>query len=405
MGDTEEVVLDILSVLMWAVGGFLAGAVASVLLTIVVAAIRRGRSELDYLTRRLRARQRIFFLVLGTSVGLVFGTRPGVVGGDWPLRPLMLHVLQIVLILAAANVVAGIVHAIQDSAIHASESRGDVDAARRVKTQMNLITQVGVVVVWLIGLALVLLTFDAFRAVGASMVASAGILSIIAGLAAQSTLANIFAGLQLVFSDAIRVGDVVNFKTQTCTVEEITLSYLVLRIWDGRRLVVPSTQFTSETFENWTKTEREQVGAVLFDLDWMLPVEAIRAEVLRFVEAHELWDGRSAAVVVTDAQGGHVTVRATVSGKNNDDVWVLQCALREHVVSWLQSQAPYALPRTRLEPETTPAPPAEVREQLVAETQEALAAEQLESQEKTILLPATTAAIDDEPRRKRRFGR
>nr|WP_269779612.1 mechanosensitive ion channel domain-containing protein [Propioniciclava soli] len=238
-----------------------------------------------------------------------------------------------------------------------------------------MVRRVGVALVWLVAIASVLLTFDAFRAIGASVFASAGILSIVAGLAAQSSLSNIFAGLQIAFSDALRVGDTVVMEGETSRVEEITLTYVVLRVWDGRRLVVPSTLFTAQSFENWTKTDPAQLGAVMFDLDWLVPVEAFRSEALRLVEGNPLWDGQTAGVQVTDSQNGHVELRLLVSARNSDDLWNLRCQLREDLVLWLQTDASYALPRTRLEPEPTSAPPKPVRDQLVEETREALRAE------------------------------
>ncbi|WP_232549810.1 mechanosensitive ion channel family protein [Propioniciclava soli] len=373
--ETGEVVIDVLSVLLYATAGLALGLLLSFLLTLAVALLRRRRPGLTHVSLRLRVPQRVFFAVLGVGVGLLVGTSAQVLGEQWDDYATLQHGVLIAVILAGAQLAAGLLRAVEDS-VNARRARtGAHGDALRVRTQLQMVRRVGVALVWLVAIASVLLTFDAFRAIGASVFASAGILSIVAGLAAQSSLSNIFAGLQIAFSDALRVGDTVVMEGETSRVEEITLTYVVLRVWDGRRLVVPSTLFTAQSFENWTKTDPAQLGAVMFDLDWLVPVEAFRSEALRLVEGNPLWDGQTAGVQVTDSQNGHVELRLLVSARNSDDLWNLRCQLREDLVLWLQTDASYALPRTRLEPEPTSAPPKPVRDQLVEETREALRAE------------------------------
>ncbi|PKQ34687.1 MAG: potassium transporter KefA [Actinobacteria bacterium HGW-Actinobacteria-11] len=221
--------------------------------------------------------------------------------------------------------------------------------ARRRRTQLLVIHRLVLVSIAVLALGAVLFTFPEMRAVGTSLLASAGIASIIAGLAAQSILGNLIAGIQVAFTDAIRVGDVVVVEGEWGRVGEINLSYVVVYIWDERRLVVPCSYFTSTPIETWTRRSDKILGTVYLDLDWRVPMDALRAEFTRIVEASPAWDGRSSSALVTDAQGGYVTVRLVMSAKDSDDQWTIRCEVREKMMSWLQREYPDALPRTRVE--------------------------------------------------------
>ena len=190
----------------------------------------------------------------------------------------------------------------------------------------------------MVALGAALLSFPGVRAVGASLLASAGLISVVAALAAQSTLANVFAGIQLAFSDAIRLDDVVIAEEEWGWIEEITLSYVVVRLWDDRRMVLPSTYFTSTPFQNWTRRNSELLGAVELDVDWGVDVGAMRAELERVVGDTELWDGRTQVLQVTDAVGGVVRVRALVTAVDAGTLFDLRCHVREQLVSWVQRQ-------------------------------------------------------------------
>ena len=227
---------------------------------------------------------------------------------------------------------------------------------RRKRTQLTMLRRLANVLIAVIAIGAVLFTFPEVRAVGTSVLASAGIVSVIAGLAAQSTLSNLFAGIQIAFSNAVRVGDVVVIEGEWGTIGEITLSYVVVHIWDERRLVIPCTYFTSKPYESWTRSSPEVLGTVYLDLDWRVPVEAMRDEFNRIMEDSPEWDRRAANVLVTDAKNGHITVRLLVSAANSDAQWVLRCRVREGIVTWLQREHPEALPVTRVsleQPEAT----------------------------------------------------
>ena len=229
-----------------------------------------------------------------------------------------------------------------------------------MRTQISLLRRLAVVVIGVLAAAAMLLTFPSARAAGASILASAGVISIVAGLAAQTSLANVFAGLQLAFTDAIRVDDVVVVEEEWGRIEEITLTYVVVHIWDDRRMVLPSTYFTTTPFENWTRTQSAVLGSVEIDVDWSVPFEVMRGELARLLEGHELWDERVGILQVTDAVGSVVRVRALVSAKDGPTLFDLRCHVREGLVVWLQREHGYGLPRVRLDssPAVTPSAPA-----------------------------------------------
>ena len=193
-------------------------------------------------------------------------------------------------------------------------------------------------------LGTMLMTFPAARAAGASVLASAGIVAAIAAFAAQALLGNVFAGLQLAFGGALRLDDVVIAEDTWARVEEITLTYVVLRVWDDRRLIVPSSYFTTKPFENWTRTGAALLGTVEIDLDWSAPFDRMRAELDRVLTATPLWDGRVGLLQVTDAVGAFVRVRALVSAIDAPTLFDLRCHVRERLIGWLRQHHPDALP-------------------------------------------------------------
>ena len=201
----------------------------------------------------------------------------------------------------------------------------------------------------ILGGAAILMTFPRFSDIGTTVFASAGVLSVVAGLAAQTSLGAVFAGMQIAFSGAIRVGDVVQLENGQWwgRIEEITLSYVVVRLWDERRLVLPCTYFTTEPFENWTRSATEIMGAVEFDVDFSVPFAEMRAELDRLLAENELWDGRRGVLQVTDAVGGMVRVRIVVSAPNAGALFDLRCAVREGMVNWVQHWG--VLPTQRIE--------------------------------------------------------
>jgi small-conductance mechanosensitive channel len=191
------------------------------------------------------------------------------------------------------------------------------------------------------------MTFAQLRTLGASLLASAGILGVIAGLAAQTTLTNVFAGIQLALTDSLRFDDVVVVEDEWGRIEEMTLTYVVVHLWDERRLVLPTTYFTKNPFQNWTRNETRVLGAVLLHLDYRTPVDAIRTETQRLVEASPLWDQRDWVVQVVDSTPTTMVVRVLASAADAPSSWDLRCELREKLIDFMKVNHPECLPQAR----------------------------------------------------------
>lgn len=228
----------------------------------------------------------------------------------------------------------------------------DPARVRRVRTQIDLIRRVGSAIVAVIAIASMIMTFPGMKTVGTSLLASAGLFGVVAGLAAQSTLANLFAGLQIAFSDMVRIGDSVVVNNEMGTVEEITLTYLVVNTWDQRRIVMPVSYFTGRPFENWSRTDMRMTGTVFLHLDHSTPVAELREELHRILKDSGLWDGQGWSLYVTDTTPTTIVVRAVVTARDSDDVWTLRCEVREKLLDYVRRKHPYALPRVA----TAPAP-------------------------------------------------
>lgn len=221
--------------------------------------------------------------------------------------------------------------------------------ARAIHTQMNMLVKIAVVVIVIIIGASCLMIFENVRQFGTSILASAGVIGIIIGFAAQRSIAALLAGLQLAITQPIRIDDVVIVDGEWGQVEEITLTYVVVRIWDLRRLVVPTSYFLEKSFQNWTRTSADLLGTVLIYADYRLPVDAIREHLGEIIKDHELWDGKVWRLHVTNATEKTVELRALVSAANSGDAWELRCYVREKLLAFLQSNYPDSLPKIRAE--------------------------------------------------------
>ncbi|MFR0352020.1 mechanosensitive ion channel family protein [Streptomyces sediminimaris] len=254
--------------------------------------------------------------------------------------------LTLVLIGATAWLVVRIAAAIVETSYsHYARAHHDAARVRRVRTQVSLIMRVVTASVGVVAVAAMLLTFPAMRAAGASLLASAGIVGIVAGVAAQSTLSNMFAGFQIAFGDMVRIGDTVVVDGEWGTVEEITLTFLTVRTWDERRITMPVSYFTSKPFENWSRGGNQMTGTVFWHLDHSAPVEAMRERLRDILRECPAWDGRACGLVVTDSTPNTVQVRALVTAKDADDIWTVRVTVREQMLAWLCRNHPYALPR------------------------------------------------------------
>lgn len=221
---------------------------------------------------------------------------------------------------------------------------------RRRQTQVILLRRVFAAVIVVLAIGAVLLTFDEARSLGTSLLASAGILSLVAGVAAQATLGNLVAGLQIAVAEPVKFGDLVEVEGQWGWVEEISLTYVVVQIWDQRRLILPTSYFVDTPFTNWTRDTEGVWGTVYWYLDHRADVDAIREEFHRQLHAHPLWTGDWGTLLVVDTTERCITVRAGVSGPDGLRLWDLRCDIREGILGWIREHQPEALPTTRLLP-------------------------------------------------------
>ncbi|MFH9109272.1 mechanosensitive ion channel family protein [Streptomyces albus] len=257
--------------------------------------------------------------------------------------------LTIILVLASAWLILRLVAAITETiATRYAGATHDPARGRRVRTQLTLIRRLITAVVTVIAVAAVLLQFPGMKTFGTSMLASAGVLGIVAGIAAQSTLGNLFAGLSIAFGDMVRIGDEVVVEGEMGTVEEITVSYLVILTWDERRITMPVSYFTSKPFENWSRGGSQMTGTVYLQLDHSAPIAELRAKTEELVRASDEWDGRSWSLVVTDSTPSTIEVRVAMTARSSDDLWTLRCSVRENLLTWLRETHPEALPGIRL---------------------------------------------------------
>lgn len=321
-----------------------AAGVLSLIARLLVLGVGRRREWSQLLVTRLTWPFRLTLLTLGlwVSVGIAL---PPFAGLDAVTHLLVIVSIVVGTWLACSFALYGIDLGTRRYRIDVADNR----IARRVRTQLEMVRRLVVVAAVVIAVGASLLSFPEVRLVGASLLASAGLLSVVAGVAAQSTLANVFAGLQLAFSDAIRVDDVVVVEEEWGRIGEITLSYVVVNLWDDRRLVLPCTYFTTKPFQNWTREGSALLGAVEFDVDWRVSPSLMRRQLARIVATTNLWDGRTAVLQVTDAVGGFVHLRILVSAADAPTLFDLRCHVREELVDWLQREGEAGLPRQRVE--------------------------------------------------------
>lgn len=227
-------------------------------------------------------------------------------------------------------------------------SKEDNLRSRKFQTQFNILERIVVFLIILISIGLVLMLFDDVKRIGVSLFASAGVAGVIIGLAAQRVIGAVLAGIQIAIAQPIRLDDVVVIEGEWGRIEEITLTYVVVRIWDQRRLVVPSTYFFEKPFQNWTRTSAEILGTVFIYTDYHVSFDAMRKELTRLLESTPLWDKRVNVLQVTDAKQNGVEVRALMSAKDSPTAWDLRVFIRERLIEFLQKNYPESLPKTRI---------------------------------------------------------
>jgi small-conductance mechanosensitive channel len=228
---------------------------------------------------------------------------------------------------------------------------GDNLENRKIRTQLQYIRQTSIVIIGLIAIAAILLNFESVRNIGAGLLTSAGVAGIIIGFAAQKTIANLLAGFQIAFTQPIRYDDVVIVEGEWGKIEEITLTYVVVRIWDLRRLIVPINYFIEKPFQNWTRSSAEILGTVFLYVDYNIPVEEIRKKLTQILASNNLWNKKVNALQVTNTDNKVMELRALMSANDASDAFDLRCAVREQLVQFVQENYPESLPKIRAEME------------------------------------------------------
>ena len=283
------------------------------------------------------------------AVLVTVATRVAVRPLGLPYEATWRHAVGVLVVAAVAWLVVKVAFVAED--VTFSRVRVDVSdnrRARRRRTQIRLLRRITAASVVTVAVATALLSLPGLKGAGASLLASAGFLSVVAGLAAQTTLGNVFAGLQLTFTDAMRLDDVIVVEDEWGRVEEITLTYVVLALWDERRLVLPTSWFTSHPFQNWTRTESRVLGEVVLHLDYAVPVGALREQARAVVEQSPLWDRRDWVLQVVDSTPSTMVVRVLASAADAPSSYDLRCEIREKLLGWLQSTHPQGLPHVRV---------------------------------------------------------
>ena len=232
--------------------------------------------------------------------------------------------------------------------------RFDVDVkdnlrARKIHTQFRVLKRIVIAVVAILAFGSCLMTFEKVHQLGATILASAGIIGIVVGMAAQKTITTFIAGIQIAITQPIRVDDVVIVENEWGRIEEITLTYVVVRIWDLRRLIVPITFFIEKSFQNWTRVTSDILGTVFIYVDYTVPIESIRAEFRHILEESELWDRKVCVLQVTNTSERTVELRALMSASDASTAWSLRCHVREKLIDFVQKNYPEALPKLRTE--------------------------------------------------------
>lgn len=227
--------------------------------------------------------------------------------------------------------------------------------ARRMQTQFQMLHRIAVILVIIVTVSLMLMTFPAIKHIGMSILASAGLASLVVGMAMKGTLANLIAGVQIAFSQPFRIEDAVVVEGEWGWIEEIGTMYVVVRIWDLRRLILPLSYFLDHPFQNWTRTSADLLGSVMLYTDYSVPVDAVREELKRICASTPLWKGDVCGVQVSDASEKTIQLRALVDARNSSDAWDLRCLVREKLIEFLQKNYPESLPRYRAELNAQPA--------------------------------------------------
>ncbi|MCW8307302.1 mechanosensitive ion channel family protein [Acidiphilium sp. PA] len=343
----------LITLILIAAALLLAGVIHFILVHAVPERLLKRRPVLAILVKRTR---RILFLVLAVVL----------LGTVLPEAPMAASTLSRVLhVLSAAFIVLlgwSLMIAVDTFTVHKLSLRPDnIQAdvmARKHVTQWQVLRRASHVLILMITIATALMVFPAVRQYGVSLLASAGAAGLVVGLAARPVLSNLIAGIQIAITQPLRVEDAVVINGQWGWIEEITSTYVVVRIWNWQRMIVPLAWLLEQPFQNWTRDSSELIGTVHWNVDYTVPVDALRKKLDEIVHSTPLWSGKVVVLQVTHALATTIELRALVSARNSGEAWDLRCYVREKMIDYLQATYPGALPKQRLELEGQPMPDA-----------------------------------------------
>ena len=335
--DWNAIALASLAVLIAVVVAYLAYVIA---FKLVEKLTRQSETPVDEILLK-RIRQPIKWSFVAIGVTLAAQTDPAL--REW-WEPFARFLRPALLGWIAYNVVRGLT-----AALELRLADADPIAMRSSRTRMAVLSRIATFAIVVITVGLMLFSIPSVRTIGTTMLASAGIAALAIGAAAQPALKSLIAGIQVALTEPMRIGDLVKVDGEAGRVEEIRMSFVTVRTWDERLIIVPTSRFLDESFENWSRSNEELTGPVFLHLDPIANVTPIRAEFERFVSEHQHFDGRNLALLMTEAYPESVELRLTMSAATIADLWTLRCETREHMLEWLRENQPDALIRHRLE--------------------------------------------------------
>jgi len=264
--------------------------------------------------------------------------------------PIVNKTIEILLAISFANVLIGIVKIFEDYVYHTYDiQKADNLKERKIRTQLQFIRRMAITLILILTACVILLSFNNLRKIGTGLLTGVGVGGIIIGFAAQKSLSNLLAGFQLAFTQPLRIDDVLVVEGEWGRVEEITLTYVVLNIWDQRRLILPINYFIEKPFQNWTRTTADIIGTVFLYLDYMTPIEPLRAELTRLLDNDPLWDKRVKILQITNTSEKTMEVRALMSATSSGNAFDLRCNVREGLIKFLQTNYPDSFPVVRVQ--------------------------------------------------------
>jgi len=330
----------LIQLVIGAITGLLAAWAITIILNLSIK--ESSLNDIQYFKARCLSTMRLFLPILGVFVALHYGE-------PTPWTPTLTKTAQVLLILTSGYLLIKLTYLLADIFLDRYDiNKEDNRKERKIITQLNFLKKVAIVSISIITLSIILLSFDEGRKYGQTLLTSAGVASIILGFAAQKTIANFLAGIQIAFTQPIKLDDAVVVEGEWGWIEEINLTYVVVRIWDWRRLILPITYFVEKPFQNWTRNKGEIIGSVMLYLDYKTPIDQLREKLVEILDQEPNWDGHVKSLQVVDTKEYTILVRALMSAKNSPLAWDLRCSVREKLIHFLQSEHPESLPVQRI---------------------------------------------------------